>query len=173
MVSTRKRAAAQQPIEDSDDEAPAEVTAQSARDAHHQAAAARAAAAEQAAARRKARAQRPLPKRTVEEELDVLPDDVLAAVAGHSGFEEPAAPAPGTPGAQPLRITRRGQPMERSAGPVKVKVLTAEEEDALQAAATKAASDFLAARMQRAARCNSMLKQPAQIRAARRAGKPF
>lgn len=170
MVSTRKRAAKQQPIEDSDDEAPAEVTAQSARDAHHQAAAARAAAAEQAAARKKARAPRPPP--VVEDDLDILPDDVLAAVAGHSGFEQPAV-LPGEPGFQPLRITRQGQPMERTAGPVKVKVLTAAEEDALQASATKAASDFLTARMQRAARCNSMLKQPAQIRAARRAGKPY
>ena len=171
MVSTRKRTAAQQPVDDSDDEAPAEVTAQTARDAHHQAAAARAAAAEQVAARKKARA--PRPKRVEEADLDVLPDDVLAAVAGQSGFEQPAVPAPGTPAAQPLRITRRGRPTERTAGPVMVKVLTAAEEDTLHAAATKAASDFLTARMQRAARCNSMLKQPAQIRAAWRAGKPF
>lgn len=171
MVSTRKRAAAQEP--DSDDEAPAEVTAQSARDAHHQAAAAQVAAAEESAARKRARAQRPLPKRTEEDDLDVLPDEVLAAVVGHSGFEQPAAAAPGTPAIQPLRITRRGLPMERAAGPVKVKVLSAAEEDALHAAAAKAASDFLAARMQRAARCNSMLRQPAQVRAARRVGKPY
>lgn len=54
-----------------------------------------------------------------------------------------------------------------------VQVLSQEEQDVLHAAATKAASDFMAARMQRSKRCNSMLKQPGQIQAARRVGKPY
>ncbi len=129
MVSTRKRAAIQP-----DDEAPEEVKAHTAKEAHQHAAQARAAAAEQVAARKRARAaQKPVAKKTVKEDeavdtaaaLDVLPDDVLAAVAGHNGFLLPAAGVRTTPTNahhQPLHITHRARALERKAGPVNVKV---------------------------------------------------
>lgn len=137
MVSTRKRAAAQEAASDSDDDAPQEVAAHSAREAHQQAAQARAAAAKQVAARKRARAaQRPVAKKLAAEEeedaadaaLDVLPDDVIAAVAGHNGFlvanvgQRVVGSTQQGVLHQTVHIARRARPLERRAGPVNVKV---------------------------------------------------